>query len=365
MSESLDIAFFGSSLVSSYWNGASTYYRGIISALHTRGHRVTFFEPDAFDRQAHRDIDDPPYARVVVYPGDDPAEARRTVARAAGADVVVKTSGVGVYDDLLEEAVLEHRSRGAIVVFWDVDAPATLARLEASPGDPFLTLLPEYDLVLTYGGGDPVVRRYLGSGARACRVVYNALDPSTHHPVAPDERFRADVAFLANRLPDREARVEEFFFRPAALLPERVFLLGGSGWDDRAMPPNVRYVGHVSTRDHNAVNSSALAILNVHRESMVANGYSPATRLFEAAGAAACQITDEWEGIDLFLDPGREVLVAADGAQVAEHVRTLEPHRARSIGEAARSRVLSEHTYANRAAELDDVLRAMVAPTLR
>ena len=63
------IAFFGSSLVSAYWNGAATYYRGIIRALHDRGYAVTFYEPDAYERQAHRDIDDPDWATVVVYPG--------------------------------------------------------------------------------------------------------------------------------------------------------------------------------------------------------------------------------------------------------------------------------------------------------
>ena len=64
---SLKIAFFGSSLVSAYWNGAATYYRGIIKELHGKGHRVTFYEPDAYERQKHRDLPDPDWAEVVVY----------------------------------------------------------------------------------------------------------------------------------------------------------------------------------------------------------------------------------------------------------------------------------------------------------
>ena len=111
----------------------------------------------------------------------------------------------------------------------------------------FRALVPRYDLVLTYGGGDPVVQRYRALGARECIPVYNALDPETHHPVAPDPRFAADLAFLGNRLPDREARVEEFFLRAAALPPSARFLLGGAGWDDKPLPPNVRLLGHVST----------------------------------------------------------------------------------------------------------------------
>src|SRR5215212_768035 len=137
----MKIAFFGSSLLSAYWNGAATYYRGIIRALHGRGHAVTFYEPEAFERQKHRDIADPPWARVVVYAGDDYAEALRQVRVAsAGADVLVKASGVGVYDELLERAVVEERRPGTLAVFWDVDAPATLGRCEENPLDPFRSL---------------------------------------------------------------------------------------------------------------------------------------------------------------------------------------------------------------------------------
>ncbi|WP_437731820.1 CgeB family protein [Sorangium sp. So ce1335] len=361
---SLDIAFFGSSLVSAYWNGAATYYRGIIRALAARGHRVTFYEPDAYDRQKHRDIDDPPWARVVVYSGTDPAEPRRLVAQARSADVVVKASGVGVFDELLEAEVAALDRPGLTTIFWDVDAPATLERVRTSPADPFRAQIPRYGFVFTYGGGDPVVRGYEALGARRCVPIYNALDPETHLEVAPDARFDCDFALLANRLPDREKRVEEFFLRPAAALPELRFLLGGNGWQDKAMPPNVRYVGHVYTADHNAFNASARAVLNVARDSMASVGFSPATRVFEAAGAAACLITDAWEGIELFLEPEREVLVARNGDEVAEILRALTPERARAIGKAAKQRVLAEHTYAERAKQVEALLARPADATL-
>ena len=358
MPEGYDIAFFGSSLVSAWWNGACTYYRGIIRGLHERGHRVTFFEPVAYSRQEHRDIADPDWARVVIYPAEEADEVRAVVERARGMDVVVKTSGVGVFDDVLEKSVAGLAGPATTTVFWDVDAPATLARMETDPADSFRALLPEYDLVLTYGGGEPVVARYRALGARECVVVYNALDPLTHHPTVPDPRFAADLALLANRLPDREERVEEFFFRAAALLPHRRFLLGGNGWDGRAMPANVGLVGHVGTTDHNAFNCSPTAVLNVTRDTMAANGWSPATRVFEAAGAGACLITDAWEGIGDFLEPDAEVLVAADGAGVAAHVDALEPAAAARVGERAAQRVLASHTYAHRAEQVDGILRA-------
>jgi spore maturation protein CgeB len=349
------LAWFGSSLVSSYWNGAATYYRGLVRALADRGHRVTFYEPDAYERQEHRDIEDPAWAEVVVYAPERWDEALETASRA---DVAVKASGVGVCDEELEAGVLE---LGApTVLFWDVDAPATLTRLEHDEDDPLRALVPRYDAVLTYGGGDPVVERYRALGARDCVPVYNALDPATHFAVEPEPRFACDLAFLGNRLPDREARVEEFFFRAAELAPGRSFVLGGAGWDERPLPPNVRYLGHVSTNDHNALNATPLAVLNVTRESMAVNGFSPATRVFEAAGAGACLITDVWEGIELFLEPGREVLVAEDGEAVAAMLECLAPGHARRVGAAARERILREHTYAHRAAQVEEILRARV-----
>lgn len=356
MSGGLDIAFFGSSLVSAYWNGAATYYRGIIRAMAERGHRVTFYEPDAYNRQQHRDIPDPEWAKVVVYSAEGEDGVWSALEQARGVDLVVKASGVGVFDELLEAAVLERQGPRTLVAFWDVDAPATLDRVQANPADPFGPLIPRYDLVLTYGGGNPVVRAYEALGARECIPIYNALDPATHHPVAPEPCFEGDLGFLGNRLPDREARVEEFFLRAAAECPEQRFLLGGSGWGDKPLPANVSYLGHVYTQDHNAFNCTPRAVLNVSRESMARYGFSPATRVFEAAGAGACLITDYWEGIDQFLEPDREVLVARDGNEVAEHVRSLTEERARQIGQAALRRVLAEHTYAHRAEQLERLL---------
>jgi spore maturation protein CgeB len=355
MDEKLNIAFFGSSLVSAYWNGAATYYRGLIRALHARGHRVTFYEPDAFERQAHRDIADPAWAKVVVYE-PHPTAIDDALNSARNANVIVKASGVGVHDELLEREVLSMRRPGHPVVFWDVDAPATLERIRNNAADPFRRLIPQYDLVFTYGGGKPVVDEYLSWGARACIPIYNALDPLTHHPVRPDPAFTGLLGFLGNRLPDREQRVREFFFVPAREFSDETFLLGGNGWESADAPPNVRRLGHVYSKSHNAFNCTPRAVININRDSMAHTGFSPPTRVFEAAGAGACLIVDAWEGIELFLEPGREVLVARNGKEVSEHLAALDAPRAAAIGRAAMRRVLEHHTYTQRAFEVETVL---------
>lgn len=349
------LTFFGSSLVSSYWNGAATYYRGLLRALHELGHEIVFCEPDAFDRQKHRDLaQDPDYARVVVY--HDAAERDRLVAEAlAESDWVVKCSGVGMWDRELEEAVAAGGGTAA-TAFWDVDAPATLGRIAADAADPFLECIPRYDHIFTYGGGPPVVEAYLQRGASACTPIYNGLDAEEHRPLEHAASPRWDVLFMGNRLPDREARVDEFFFRAAEAWPAGRFALGGEGWGDRGMPVNVEYLGHVPTARHNEVNGSARIVLNIHRDSMVRNGWSPATRMFEAAGAGACQVTDAWHGIEEFFIPGEEILVASSGAEVAELARSTDSVEARRIGDAARRRALRDHRYADRARTVHGIL---------
>ncbi|WP_318345775.1 CgeB family protein [Flagellimonas baculiformis] len=352
----LNIAIFGSSILSAYWNGAATYYRGIVKALHKMGHNVTFYEPDILDRQEHRDIEEPDWCKVVVYPADK-VNLRTLLANVhRWANVIIKTSGVGIFDDFLEKEISLMKENNNLIIFWDVDAPATLDHIEKDKSDPFRELIPKYDLVLTYGGGQPVVDAYLNKGARQCVPIYNALDTSTHYRVKSEPLFESTLAFLGNRLPDREERVEEFFIKPAHNLPRFRFLLGGSGWESKPLPKNISYLGHIYTKDHNAFNSTPSAVLNIARASMAKYGFSPATRVFEAAGAAACIITDHWEGIESFFEPEKEILVAEDGEAVERILTELTPERAREIGEAAHRKVMAEHTYEHRALLLESVI---------
>lgn len=347
---------FGSSITSSYWNGAATYYRGLYKNLAALGHEVTFAEPDIYNRQQNRDLSEVEYANVIVY--NTPGDIEDLLALARTADLVIKHSGVGADDALLERRVIECRSAHTQVAFWDVDAPATLARVESDEDDPFRDCIPAYDFIFTYGGGAPVVEHYLRLGARNCHPIYNALDPDTHHPVDPEPALACDLVFVGNRLPDREKRVEQFFLRAAELAPEMKFVLGGEGWGTKSLPANVRWIGHVGTNDHNRVNCSARMVLNINRESMADVGFSPPTRVFEAAGSASCLITDRWTGVESFFKEGSEILVASNAEDIVSFLRSVSGVQAKEIGRAMRARAEADHTYSLRAQQVHAILAA-------
>jgi spore maturation protein CgeB len=357
----MKLFIFGSSITSCYWNGAATYYRGIYRNLHERGFHITFAEPDIYHRQQNRDMSDVPYADVLIY--QTPSDIPTLLRQASQADLVVKHSGVGRDDEHLEREVLNCRSERTQVAFWDVDAPATLARVEANSTDHFRALIPHYDLIFTYGGGAPIINHYKKLGAKNCYPIYNGLDPSTHHPVAKDAAIECDLAFVGNRLPDRERRVEDFFLKAAEEAPEMRFILGGEGWSSRSLPPNVRWIGHVGTADHNRINCSARMVLNINRESMAHVGFSPPTRVFEAAGAGSCLITDLWVGVEEFFSPGKEILIASNAGDVVHWLRSVSAAQARDIGSAMRQRALLDHSYSLRAQQFENIVASPYAPS--
>lgn len=365
----MKIFAFGSSLVSSYWNGAATYYRGCYKYLARLDYDVTFAEPDAYGRQTHRDDVDLSFANLVTYKPvgsegdfghgseyDHLPTLAQVFEQARNADVVVKHSGIGV-DDALTESLILGAQPHALAIYWDVDSPATLARMDADPRDSFRAVVPRLDAIFSYGGG-PVCREgFERYGVRHYIQAYNGLDPETHFPVEPDPRYACDLAFLGNRLPDREARVEELFLRAAELAPDQTFLLGGEGWSDKPMPPNVKYIGHVPTAQHNVLNCSARTVLNINRASMANSGFSPPTRVFEAAGAAACMLCDDWPGLDDCFAPDKEILVVRNSEDVVRQLHTHDAAATKRIGTAFHQRALRDHTYAQRAAQADEAIR--------
>ena len=342
----MNIFVFGSSITSSYWNGAATYYRGCYKYLARLGNRIVFAEPDAYGRQQHRDEGEFSYVESLVYEPGKGIEAM--LRRAALADVVIKHSGLGVDDEVLEQRILELLPK-SVVVFWDVDAPATIARVRENPDDPLIRSIPQLDAVLTYGGGPEIRKSYKEFGAKAYYSIYNGLDVDTHYPVKAAAKYACDVAFLGNRLPDREARVEELFLKAAELAPDKTFILGGEGWGDKQLPPNVQWIGHVPTARHNQFNCSAGMVMNINRSSMASSGFSPPTRIFEVAGAGTCLLCDDWPGIEDCFEPGSEILVVRHPQDVVDALNRYNEIERRRIGNAFRERALRDHTYAQRA----------------
>ncbi len=349
------IAFFGSSLVSAYWNGAATYYRGLLRALAARGHDITFYEPDAFERQRHRDIDDPDWCRVIVYPANE-AAMLDALGAARDADVIVKASGVGVFDDLLEEAVLEVAPTGRaghLLGCGCAGYPRSAGRRERS----VRANSSRSTTSSSPTAADRASSRAISDGARA--PAFRSTTRSTRRRITRLRPTRAGPATFCSsatvcRIGKRASGISSSTPRRRRRIA--VSCSAATAGQARHCPANVKPIGHVFTHQHNLLNGSALAVLNVNRDSMAAFGWSPPTRVFEVAGAAGCLITDAWEGIEAFLTPGEEVLVAANGMEVASLLEELSPQRARAIGEAAHRRVLAEHTYAQRAELVDRVL---------
>jgi spore maturation protein CgeB len=360
-----DIAFFGAAFGLDGGAGAARHHRGVLRALHERGHRITVYEPHAGDAPVARDAAPAPWATVGHHSSDDLDAWHAALDAARRADIVIMSSTVSLHASWLAREVLALKRGDNQLLWWDADAAATLERVLDDPRDAFRALIPQYDGVLTCGGGPPVATAYRALGAKGCTPLYPAIDPDTHYPVPAVARYQGLCGFLGHRAPDREARVREFLFEPARRLSSDRFLLGGTGWaaGDRA-PCNVDRLGAVQAADHNAFHCSPRAILSITRDGAARTGYTPPRRLFEAAGAAACVVMDDWPGADLFLEPGREVLVARSGVEVADVLSGLTIKRARALGNAALVRVLAEHTYANRALAFEQVVENAVVERL-
>lgn len=362
----MKIIVFGLTVSSSWGNGHATLWRGLIRALTEAGHQVVFFERDVPYYAATRDLRQlPGHSRLVLYP-DWQSVAQEAQRAVASADVAMVTSycGDGV---AAADLILEH-SRG-VSVFYDLDTPVTLARLEAGERPFYLPVqgLGDFDLVLSYTGGKALERLRSRLGARRVAPLYGHVDPGQHRPAERHEPFAADFSYLGTYAADRQATLEALFIEPARLRPHLRFVLGGSGYpQDFPWAQNINFVQHLPPSDHPAFFSSARLSLNVTRADMAAMGYCPSGRLFEAAACGSPVISDWWEGLDRFFEPGREILVARNTQDVLAAL-SLSPGDISALSAAARKRVLDEHKSSDRARELVALVRALdrASPEIR
>jgi spore maturation protein CgeB len=351
------LAVLGLSLSSSWGNGHATTYRALLRAFARRGHEVLFLERDVPWYRAHRDLTAPHYARLAFY-ADFEGLSRDWRDELAEADAVI----VGSFtpDGVEVGRWVQDVARGA-TAFYDIDTPVTLARLArgehdyVSPG-----VIPGYDLYLSFTGGpslDLLERRY---GARAARALYCSVDAEAHRPLA--QRPRWDLSYLGTYSPDRQPMLQRLLIEPARAAPDLRFCIAGpQSPADHDLPANVERLEHVGPDEHAAFYGASRFTLNVTRADMVAAGWSPSVRLFEAAACAVPIISDAWDGLDVFFEPGRDILLPPHANAVLAILRELPEDERQEIGRAGRARVLASHTSAHRAAELEAFIQAVRA----
>lgn len=352
----MKLVIFGLTISSSWGNGHATLWRGLCRGLIRAGWDIVFFERDVPYYARHRDLHELSGGKLRLYP--DWQSVRSLAERElSDADAGLVTSycpdGIAASDLVLSSAA-------RLRVFYDLDTPVTLGELSRGRSVSYIGPrgLADFDLVLSYTGGAALEELQTRLGARRVAPLYGSVDPEVHRPVAPLDHYRADLSYLGTYAEDRQAKLEQFLVDPARRLPHRRFLIGGAQYP-ASFPwaQNIFFVRHLPPLEHPAFFSSSRLTLNVTRADMAEMGYCPSGRLFEAAACLTPLLTDCWEGLDSFFEPGQEILVAetTEDAIAATERSDAELER---IAQAAYQRTLSQYTATQRAAELETLLHA-------
>lgn len=345
----MKIAIFGLTISSSWGNGHATLWRGLISALAGRGHRVVFYERDVPYYREHRDLTEIPRGELVLYDDWDVVRAR-AAADVAGADAAIVTS---YCPDAVAASDLILASTAQRKVFYDLDTPVTLDAVGRGERPAYLPVygLEPFDVVLSFTGGPALDMLRERLGARLVAPLYGSVDPRVHRPTDPVDAFRGDLSYLGTYAPDRQETLERLFVDAARRLPRRRFVIGGAQYPDTfPWASNIHFVRHLPPPDHPAFFASSTVTLNVTRAAMKRMGWCPSGRLFEAAACGVPIISDHWDGLETFFEPGREILVARETDDVTTALMLPRDHLA-AIARRARERVLMEHTAERRVAE--------------
>ncbi len=357
----MKFAIFGLTISSSWGNGHATLWRGLCGALHRQGHRVIFFERDQPYYAANRDMFELPGGELVLYACWD--DVRLHAAEEIGdADVAIVTS---YCPDAIAAGELMFASGRGLNVFYDLDTPVTLSRLDGGEAVPYIGArgLADFDLVLSYTGGAALEELRRRLGARSVAPLYGHVDPDVHHPENVLARYRSDLSYLGTYSSDRQAALQALFVESARQRPDRRFMIGGAQypahfpWYD-----NMYFVRHLPPEEHSAFFSSSRLTLNVTRRPMAQMGWCPSGRLFEAAACGTAIVSDSWDGIESFFSPGAEILIADDTETLLTALDRDDAEIGR-IGAAARERALADHTSERRALELVDAVQ-MARPPL-
>jgi len=357
----MKLVVFGLTISSSWGNGHATLWRGLCRALAQQGHRVIFFEKDVPYYASNRDLSEIPNGELVLY---DSWDSVRHQARTelSGADAAMVTS---YCPDGIEATDLVLDTPGIIRTFYDLDTPVTFSKLQAR--EPITYIGPrglrDFDLVLSYTGGGALERLQSELGARRVAPLYGHADPEVHHPVVPMPHYICDLSYLGTYAADRQETLQRLFVDAAGFRPDRRFLIGGAQYpDDFPWQPNIHFVRHLPPGEHPAFFSSSRLTLNVTRQAMAGMGWCPSGRLFEASACGVPLLSDDWEGLDSFFEPGREIIIART-TEDAIAALDLSDAELRRISRASRERTLAEHTSDHRAKELEALLASTTSPS--
>jgi spore maturation protein CgeB len=356
----MKIVIFGLTVSSSWGNGHATLWRGLIHALSRRGHRVVFFEKDVSYYAGHRDLLQMSEAELILYPDWD-GILSSAETELSDADVAMVTS---YCPDGIAASALVLSSTCGVRVFYDLDTPVTLDCLRSGKDVSYLP--PEglrgFDLVLSYTGGRALEQLQTDLGARRVAALYGSVNPQAHYPVPPSDAYRCHFSYLGTYAADRQQALNTLFIEPARRLPEFKFLIGGAMYPERfPWSPNIFFARHVAPAEHPQFYCSSGLTLNVTRAAMAEMGYCPSGRLFEAAACGVPILSDYWEGLEQFFQPGKEILVARDTGEAVAALNLPREHLA-GIAAAARDRTLSEHSADKRAQELESILESISSP---
>jgi spore maturation protein CgeB len=353
---SLSFVFLGLSITSSWGNGHATTYRGLLRELAARGHDVLFLERDVPYYAANRDLRSPSWGTAALYTSIQDLDARFSRA-VRDADVVVVGSYVPQGCDVIRWALARRRG---LLAFYDIDTPVSVAKLVAGDREYLAPeLVPRFDLYLSFTGGPMLRRLERRFGAACARPLYCSVDETQYYPDATAEAW--DLGYLGTYSVDRQPMLEELLVGPARAWRAGRFVVAGPMYPaDIEWPSNVARIDHLSPGEHRAFYNAQRFTLNVTRKDMVAAGWSPSVRLFEAAACGTPIISDVWPGIDSVFEPGEEILLARSSREARAHLRGIDDEQRRQIGDAARRRVLAEHTAAHRAEALDGYARELL-----
>lgn len=346
----MKLVVFGLTMSSSWGNGHATIWRGLVRGLAQRGHRVVFFERDVPYYASHRDLTDPAGAELVIY-GSWEEIRKRAEIETDGADAAVVTS---FCPDAIDACSLVLSSK-AVKCFYDLDTPVTLKALEGGGASPYVPPcgLGGFDLVLSYTGGRALTELKSFLGAKNVEALYGSVDPGAHGPALPAAEYSADLSYLGTYAKDRQEVLEDLLIKPAEWMPEKKFIIGGALYpEDFPWRPNIYFLRHVAPPEHPSFYCSSPFTLNVTRGAMKEMGWCPSGRLFEAAACGVPVISDWWEGLDAFFEPGSEIIIARRPGDVIDALG-MDGGEMKRIGKRARERALAMHTSAARAAEME------------